>query len=40
MRPGCLLVSNSFAVPDQNALNIIEVADKRQSQLYCYRPGD
>jgi SAM-dependent methyltransferase len=40
MRPGCLLVSNSFAVPDQNPLNIIEVADKRQSQLYCYRPGD
>lgn len=40
MRPGSLLVSNSFAVPDQPALQTIEVADGRQTQLYCYQPGN
>jgi SAM-dependent methyltransferase len=39
MRPGTLLVSNSFAVPDIEAEATIDVADRRHSCLYCYRPG-
>lgn len=37
MRPGTLLVSNSFAVPDVAAERVIEVEDARQTQLFCYR---
>ena len=37
MRPGSLLVSNSFAVPGITPSQIIEVADRRHTQLYCYR---
>lgn len=40
MRPGTLLVSNSFAVPDQEVQQTIELTDKRQTRLYCYRPGN
>lgn len=40
MRPGGLLVSNSFAVPDCDAGNIVEVGDRRATRLYLYRPGD
>lgn len=36
MRPGSLLVSNSFAVPGITPTKIIEVADRRHTQLYCY----
>jgi SAM-dependent methyltransferase len=37
MRPGSLFVSNSFAVPDVAASEVIEVDDARQTRLYCYR---
>lgn len=36
MRPGTLLVSNSFAVPDQEPSAVIAVADRRQTRLFCY----
>ncbi|MBI4757396.1 MAG: methyltransferase [Betaproteobacteria bacterium] len=37
MRPGTLLVSNSFPVPDVAADEILDVADRRATRLYCYR---
>ena len=37
MRGGALLVSNSFAVPDAEPERVVEVADRRATQLYCYR---
>lgn len=37
MRPGTLLVSNSFAVPNLKPETIIAVGDQRQTQLFCYR---
>lgn len=37
-RPGTLLVSNSFPIPDQPADPIVRVADRRHTRLYCYRP--
>jgi hypothetical protein len=37
MRPGTLLVSNSFPVPDIAPERVVEVADRRRTQLYCYR---
>jgi hypothetical protein len=37
MRPGSLLVSNSFAVPEVGPERIIELDDPRQTVLYCYR---
>lgn len=37
MRPGTLLVSSSFPVPDIAPERVIEVADRRGTQLYCYR---
>jgi len=40
MRPGTLLVSNSFAVPDVTPDRIIEVGDGRQTRLYLYRPAE
>lgn len=39
MRPGTLLVSNSFAVPGQAPEREVEVGDRRETRLYCYRPG-
>lgn len=39
MLPGALLVSNSFAVPDQAAEKEVAVDDRRQTRLYCYRPA-
>lgn len=40
MRPQCWLVSNSFPVPERAADAILEVDDRRQTRLYCYRmPG-
>lgn len=38
MRAGTLLVSNSFAVPGVAAERVVEVADRRATQLHCYRP--
>ena len=37
MRPGSLLVSNTFAVPDAPAERVVELADRRATRLYCYR---
>ncbi|MDS4016447.1 MAG: class I SAM-dependent methyltransferase [Candidatus Accumulibacter sp.] len=40
MRPGSLLISNSFPIPGVAATSVVAVADHRQTQLYCYRlPG-
>lgn len=37
MRPGTLLVSSSFPVPDVAPQQLIEVAGRRGTRLYCYR---
>ncbi len=37
MRPGSLLVSSSFPVPDTPPEQVVEVADWRGTRLYCYR---
>lgn len=39
MKPGALLVSNSFAPPEIEPERIIEVADRRHTRLYIWRPG-
>jgi hypothetical protein len=40
MRPGALLVSNSFPVPDVKPERVIEVGDGRQTRLFLYRCRD
>ena len=37
MRPGSLFVSNTFAVPGVSPCSVVEVGDRRRTQLYCYR---
>ncbi|MCX7172099.1 MAG: methyltransferase domain-containing protein [Proteobacteria bacterium] len=37
MRSGTLLVSNSFALPGTAAERVVAVADRRATQLHCYR---
>lgn len=37
MRPGSLLVSNGFPVPDVRPAAVIRAADGRGTRLYCYR---
>lgn len=37
MRPNTLLISNSFIVPGAVPEMVLEVRDRRQTQLYCYR---
>jgi len=37
MRPGALMVSNSFVVPGAPVKRIVNVADRRATALYCYR---
>ncbi len=39
MRPGTLLVSNSFEVPGETPERTVAVADRRATQLLCYRPA-
>jgi len=39
MTAGALLVSNSFEVPGMAAEQVVEVADRRQTRLHCYRPA-
>lgn len=39
MRPGSLLVSNSFNIPGIEPASTVEVADSRTTRLYLYRPG-
>lgn len=40
LRPGALLVSNSFAVPERAADFIVDIDDRRGTRLYGYRIGD
>ncbi|RTL56871.1 MAG: hypothetical protein EKK46_03910 [Rhodocyclaceae bacterium] len=39
MSADALLVSNSFAIPDVMPEQVVAVGDARDTQLYCYRPG-
>lgn len=40
MKPGALLVSNSFEVPGVSADEVIALPDRRGTRLFCYRlPG-
>jgi len=39
MRPGSLLVSNSFPVPDIAAARVVTVDDRRQTRLFLYPLG-
>jgi len=38
MKPGSLLVSNSFPVPGIEPAQVVDVDDRRATRLYCYRP--
>jgi hypothetical protein len=38
MRPGAVLISNSFPVPEAAPARVVEVADRRRTRLYCYVP--
>jgi hypothetical protein len=40
LRPGSLLVSNSFPLPEREPDALIEVGDRRRTVLYVYRIGD
>ena len=39
MKNGKLLISNSFPLPDQEAEQIVQLADRRQTRLFCYKIG-
>jgi hypothetical protein len=39
LRPGALLVSNSFPIPDLEPDFILDLDDRRRTRLYGYRPG-
>lgn len=39
LRPGSLLISNSFPVEGVEPESVIEVSDRRGTQLYCYLPA-
>ena len=39
MRPGSLLVSNSFPVPDITPARVVTVDDRRQTRLFLYPLG-
>jgi SAM-dependent methyltransferase len=39
LRPGALLVSNSFPVDGIEPEQVIDVDDRRHTRLYCYRPA-
>ena len=40
MRPGSLLISSSFAIPDWKPETIKQLNDIAKTQLYCYRIAD
>lgn len=40
MRADAVLVSNSFAIAGIQPTRTIEVADRRRTRLYCYRPTE
>lgn len=37
MRHGSLFVSSSFPIPDWRPESVVELADRRNTRLYCYR---
>ena len=37
MKPGSLLISNSFAVPERAPEQVLEVQDRRATRLHAYR---
>jgi hypothetical protein len=39
LRPGSVLVSNSFPVPEQEPDRVVDVGDRRATRLYIYRIG-
>jgi hypothetical protein len=39
MAAGALLVSNSFAIAGTSPETTVQVADRRATRLFCYRPG-
>jgi SAM-dependent methyltransferase len=39
MRPGALLISNSFEIPGISPDHVTPVDDRRATRLLCYRPG-
>jgi SAM-dependent methyltransferase len=39
MKAGARLVSNTFAIPDQEPDAVVDVPDGRRTRLYCYRPN-
>ena len=39
MRPGSLLISNSFEIPGVESDELVEVGDKRGTRLLCYHPA-
>lgn len=39
MRPGAVLISNSFAIPDVATEGVLTVNDRRKTHLYCYTIG-
>jgi hypothetical protein len=39
MQVGALLVSNSFAIPGVAPETTLQVADRRATRLFCFRPG-
>ena len=36
MRPGALLISSHFPIPEAKPDRVIAVGDRRDTQLYCY----
>ena len=39
LRPGALLISNSFDVPNIAPARVVDVDDRRRTRLYCYLPA-
>lgn len=39
MEAGKLLISNSFPIPGQEAAQVVELADRRNTRLFCYKIG-
>jgi len=37
MRPGSLFVSSSFPIPDWRPESVVQIDDRRRTQLFCYR---
>jgi SAM-dependent methyltransferase len=36
MRPGAVLISNSFAIPEVEPEGVLAIPDRRKTKLYCY----